>query len=120
MRSIPTSPFVDPSNVVNLSVYRRQKRLRSSLSPKSQNPNILQAHERPQLDFWLDTNYRERMKVNAIVFVFLTFLIMTGIWLLDGLTDAFGPERLAHQQSQIGDVGVTTMVRSASGARDLF
>jgi hypothetical protein len=120
MRAIPTSPLADPSNVVNLSAYRRQKRLRSSRSPKSQKPNTLQRPESPQLDFWLDANYRERMKVNAIVFVFLMFLITTGIWLLDGLADGFGPERLTRQHSQIGEVGVTTTLHSASGAHALF
>lgn len=118
MRATPTSPFADPSNVVNLSAYRQQKRLRSSPSLKSQKSNILQRPERPQIDFWLD--YRERMKVNAIVLVFLMFLITTGIWLLDGLADAFGPERLVRQHSQVGDVGVTTMLHPASGARALF
>ena len=120
MCATPTSPFADPSNVVNLSTYRRQKCLRSSPSPKSQISNILQRPERPQIDFWPDTNYRERMKVNAIVFIFLMFLITTGIWLLDGLADAFGPERSARQHSQVGDVGVTTMLHSAIGTRALF
>jgi hypothetical protein len=120
MRATPTSPFADPSNVVNLSAYRRQKRQRSSSSLKSQKSNILQRPESPRIDFWLDTNYRERMKVNAIVFVFLMFLITTGIWLFDGLADAFGPERLARQHSQVGDGGVTTMLHSPIGTRAVF
>jgi hypothetical protein len=96
MRTRPTPPFVDPSNVVDLRLYRRQKRLRSSLSPQAPKQQMLQRPEGRQVNFWLDANYRARMKVNALVFVFLTFLIMSGIWLLDGLSDAFGPERLTH------------------------
>jgi hypothetical protein len=120
MRARPTPPFVDASNVVDLGHYRRQKRLRSSLSFQAKKQQIFQPPESRQVDFWLDANYRARMKVNAIVFVFLTFLIISGIWLLDELTDAFGPERLTHQHSQIGDGGVTAMVRSASGEPGLF
>jgi hypothetical protein len=37
-----------------------------------------------------DENYSERMKVSAAIFVFLVFLISSGVWLLDGLRQAFG------------------------------
>jgi len=120
MRARPTPPFVDSSNVVDLDVYRRRMRLRSSLLFKVPEQQTLQPPQSRHLDFWLDADYRSRMRVNAIVLVFLTFLIMSGIWLLDGLSDAFRPERLTHQHSQIGDGRATTIVGSVSGARGIL
>jgi hypothetical protein len=96
----PTPSFVTLSTVVNLSFYRREKQLRSSRPPGFQQQRTLRARETVQVDYWLDGNHRERMKVNLVVFVFLIFLTVTGVWLLDGLSDAFGPERLSHQHSQ--------------------
>jgi hypothetical protein len=96
----PTPSFVNLSNVVNLSFYRREKQLRSSRPSGFQQQRTLRARETVQVDYWLDGNHRERMKVNLVVFVFLIFLTVTGVWLLDGLSDAFGPERLSHQHSQ--------------------
>jgi len=96
----PTSSLVNLSNVVNLSFYRREKQLRSSRPSGLQQQRTLRARENLQADYWLDGNHRERMKVNLVVFVFLIFLTVTGVWLLDGLSDAFGPERLSHQHSQ--------------------
>jgi hypothetical protein len=56
------------------------------------------------------------MKVNLVVFVFLIFLIVTGVWLLDGLSDAFGPERLSHQHSQARAVSLTAGARVGGSA----
>ena len=116
MRAHPIPPSADLSNVVNLSFYRRQKRLRPSGSRK---PQALQPFANPNVDFWTDANYRDRMKVNAIVFVFLTFLVMSGVWLLDGLADAYAPERVVQQHSQPSD-SVTAIGRLTGGLRDLF
>ena len=103
MRAHQSTPsFVNLFNVVDLSFYRREKQLRETL----------------QVEYWLDGNHRERMKVNLVVFVFLIFLIVTGVWLLDGLSDAFGPPRLSHQHSQARDVGLTAIARA--GASDLL
>jgi hypothetical protein len=114
----PTPSFVNRSNVVNLSFYRREKQLRSSRPSGFQQQRTLRARENLQADYWLDGNHRERLKVNLVVFVFLIFLIVTGIWLLDGLSDAFGPERLSHQHSQARAVGLTAVARV--GGSDLF
>jgi len=74
----------------------------------------LRASEKPgSSNLWPGDDYRERMKVNAAVFLFLLFLIASGIWLLDGLSEAFGPERLSHQHSQNREVDAGTMVRLA-------
>ena len=103
MRAHQSTPsFVNLLNVVDLSFYRRENQLRETL----------------QVEYWLDGNHRERMKVNLVVFVFLIFLIVTGVWLLDGLSDAFGPPRLSHQHSQARDVGLTAIARA--GASDLL
>ena len=96
MRARPTPPFVDRSNVMDLGVYRRQKRLQFPLSLQAPKQQMSQSPDGRRVNFRPDANYRARMKVNAIVFVFLTFLIMSGIWLLDGISGAFGPERLTH------------------------
>ncbi len=37
-----------------------------------------------------DRNYAERMKVHAVIFVFLIFFILSGVWLMEGLKQAFG------------------------------
>lgn len=103
------------SNVVDLRHYRNAGQLRS---PDLSRP-ALRAAEKPRGSnyLWVDGEYRERMKVNAAVFVFLLFLITCGIWLLDGLSDAFGPERLARQHSH--DVDAGTMVQFSNEIRRL-
>jgi len=73
----------------------------------------LRVSEKPCSSLRPGDDYRERMKVNAAVFLFLLFLIASGIWLLDGLSEAFGPERLSHQHSQNREVDAGTMVRLA-------
>jgi hypothetical protein len=110
----PTPSFVNLLNVVDLSFYRRENQLRSYRPSGFQKQR---ARETLQAEYWLDGNHRERMKVNVIVFVFLIFLIVTGVWLLDGLSDAFGPPRLSHQHSQTRDVGLTGVARA--GTSDL-
>ena len=114
----PTPSLVNRSNVVNLSFSLREKRLRSSRPSDFQQQRTLRARENLQADYWLDGNHRERMKVNLVVLVFLIFLIATGVWLLDGLSDAFGPERLSHQHSQARAVSLTAAPRL--GGSDLF
>jgi hypothetical protein len=113
-----TPPFVNLFNVVDLSFYRREKQLRSSCPSGFQQQRRLRARENLQVGYWIDGNHRERMKVNLVVFVFLVFLIVTGVWLLDGLSDAFGPPRLSHQHSQTRDVDLTAVARA--GASDLM
>jgi hypothetical protein len=60
------------------------------------------------------------MKVNAVVFLFLIFLVMSGVWLLDGISDAFGPERLARQHSQTRDPDLASVAWLVHEVRDLF
>jgi hypothetical protein len=113
MRAHQSTPsFVNLLNVVDLSFYRRENQLRSYCPSGFQKQRTLRARETLQVEYWLDWNHRERMKVNLVVFVFLIFLIMTGVWLLDGLSDAFGPPRLSHQHSQARDVGLTAVARA--------
>lgn len=116
----PTSPPVDFPNVVNLSFYRRDKLRRSTRPLKVQATHSLRPRNNPQREFWLDADYRERMKVNAFVFVFLMLFVLSGIWILDGLSDAFGPERLSRQHSPPRDVSSTTVMQVAHAVRDLF
>src|SRR5215813_10154575 len=94
-----TSSFADVSNIVDLPRYRKARRLRPSGLTRlpSQPPEI------PSVELWLHDDYRERMKVNAVVFVFLMLLITGGVWLLDGLSASFGPERLLHHHAQNRD-----------------
>jgi hypothetical protein len=112
----PTPSFVNRSNVVNLSFYRREKQLRPSRPSGFQQQRTLRTRENLRADYWLDGNHSERMKVNLVVFVFLIFLIVTGVWLLDGLSDAFGPERLSHQHSQARAVSLTAGARVGGSA----
>jgi hypothetical protein len=102
----PTSSRDDSSNVVDLGRYRKLKRLRSSGLPRLS----LRARESFSSDLWLNDEYRERMKVNAVVFVFLMLLITSGVWLLDGLSASFGPERLLHHHAENRDGGPDRVV----------
>ena len=111
-----TSFLTDVSNVVDLGRYRNARQLRSPDIASS----ALRARGKPRSYLWRDDDYRDRMKVNAAVFVFLMFLITSGIWLLDGLSESFGPERLPHQHSQNRDVDAGTMVRLAYEIRNLL
>jgi len=79
-------------SVINLRSYRRQR------PPQYFNFSIADL-ERPQsfcqpsgptTNAGFDENYLKRMKVNAGVFVFLIFFILSGVWLMDGLKQAFG------------------------------
>jgi hypothetical protein len=119
MRARQATPsVVNLFNVVDLSFYRREKQLRSSRPSGFQKQRTSRPRQTPQVDYWLDGNHRDRMKVNLVVFVFLIFLIVTGVWILDGLSDAFGPARLSHQHSQARDVSLTAIARA--GASSLF
>jgi hypothetical protein len=102
-----TSSFTDVSNIVDLGHYRKARRLRSADLRRLP----LRAAEKSSADLWLHDDYRERMKVNAVVFVFLLLLITSGVWLLDGLAASFGPERLLHHHAQNRDMGPDRMVR---------
>src|SRR5262245_11775562 len=100
-----TSSFPDVSNIVDLRRYRNERRLRSS-------SNLAQWREpdKSPVDPWLRDDYRERMRVNAVVFVLLMLLITGGVWLLDGLAASFGPERLLHHHTQNRDAGAARIV----------
>jgi len=80
----------------------------------------LRAAEKSSADLWLHDDYRERMKVNAVVFVFLLLLITSGVWLLDGLAASFGPERLLHHHAQNRDMGPDRMVSLPAKIGDLL
>ena len=86
-----SSSFSVASNIVDLKHYRNVRRLRSTGPARSP----LRGPERSSADVWLPDDYRERMKVNVVVFVFLMLLITSGVWLLDGLSASFGPEQSA-------------------------
>jgi hypothetical protein len=111
-----TSSFPDFSNVVDLAHYRKARRPR----PTGLTGLPLQAPEGSSADLWLHDDYRERMKVNAVVFVFLMLLITSGVWLLDGLAASFGPERLLHHHAQKGDVGPDRMVSLPTKIGDIL
>ena len=89
-----TSFLSDVSNVVDLGRYRKARQLRS---PDLSRTVLRGPKKTRSSKLWLDDDYRQRMKVNAAVFVFLMFLITSGIWLLDGLSESFGPEHLSHK-----------------------
>ena len=76
--------------------------------------------ERSSADVWLHDDYRERMKVNVVVFVFLLFLITSGVWLLDGLTASFGPEQLLHHHTQNRDTGPGRIVSLPAKVGDIL
>lgn len=80
----------------------------------------LRAPERPSADVWLRDDYRERMKVNVVVFVFLMLLITSGVWLLDGLSESFGPERALHHHAQNLGSGPERMVALPAKAADIL
>ena len=112
-----TSFLSDVSNVVDLGRYRKARRRRSPDLSRT----TLRGPEKPRSsNFCLDDDYRQRMKVNAAVSVFLMFLIASGTWLLDGLNESFGPEHLSHQHSLNRDVDAGTMVRLAKEIRNLL
>jgi len=111
-----TSSFPDVSNIVDLAHYRKARRPRS--------PGLtglpLRARGGSSADLWLQDDYRERMKVNAVVFVFLMLLITSGVWLLDGLAASFGPERLIHHHAQNRDLGPDRMVSLPAKIGDIL
>lgn len=106
------------SKVVSFTRYRREKWRRSSQTLQLQRPHVFRPLPNPQV--FLDADYRGRMKVNAVILLFLIFLIASGIWLLDGLSDAFGPERLARQHSQSDWISSVRLSRLASEIREHF
>lgn len=60
------------------------------------------------------------MKVNVVVFACLLFLITSGVWLLDGLTASFGPERLLHLRTQNRDAGPGRIVSLPGRVGDIL
>ena len=101
---------------IDLGHYRKARRLRSADLRRLP----LRAAEKSSADLWLHDDYRERMKVNAVVFVFLLLLITSGVWLLDGLAASFGPERLLHHHAQNRDMGPDRMVSLPAKIGDLL
>jgi hypothetical protein len=80
----------------------------------------LRTPEKSTDDLRLHDDYRERMKVNAVVFVFLMLLITGGVWLLDGLAASFGPERLLHHHTQARDPGGERIVALPGKTGDIL
>jgi hypothetical protein len=83
------------SNIVKLSFYRKQQQRsywgyseKLALKGESNRSNKLASQFRYSGS---DKNYMERMKMNAAIFVFLIFFVATGVWLMNGLEQAFGP-----------------------------
>jgi hypothetical protein len=105
MRPYQTTSSFPDTKFVDLAHYRKARRLR----PTGLTRLPLRAPEGSSADLWLHDDYRERMKVNAVVFVFLMLLITSGVWLLDGLAASFGPERLLHHHAKNRDVGQDRM-----------
>ena len=112
MRPFRSSSVPDVSNIVDLRRYRNARRLHSS--------SKLVRREKSTDDLWLHDDYRERMKVNAVVFVFLMLLITGGVWLLDGLAASFGPERLLHHHTQTRDPGGERIVALPGKTGDIL
>jgi hypothetical protein len=77
------------SNVVSLSVYRRQHGVLPDYFGTSDliRPRR-SAESKPHAR--TDADYAARMKANAAIFVFLIFFVLSGVWLMDGLAQAFG------------------------------
>jgi hypothetical protein len=105
------STFVDTSNVVDFGQYRRARQL-----SKFRQQFILRPAQSRHADGWVHDDYRARMKVNAFVFVFLVFLVTTGIWLVDGLSDSFATKR-SYQHRQNYDAGPGAVARLTNGIR---
>jgi len=114
MHPYRSSSLPDVSNIVDLRRYRNARRLHSTA-----NLAKLRASEESRDDLWLHDDYRERMKVNVVVFVFLMLLITGGVWLLDGLAASFGPEPL-HHHTQNGDPGAEKIVALPGKTGDIF
>jgi hypothetical protein len=82
------SPYA--TNVFNLPSYRRQRSLRHCRIADPERPRSFDVSGSEVRNPAFDANYTERMKVNGGIFVFLTFFILSGVWLMDGLSKAFG------------------------------
>ena len=121
MRVSESSPsIVDLSNVVNLSFYRREKRRRTFISSSAQQPSALRSPESSKVNSWRTEDYRERMKVNAAVIVFVIFLVASGVWLMDGLRDSFGPQASSYQHFHTRNFSLSTAARPELKMQDLF
>jgi len=105
------STFVDTSNVVDFGRYRRARQL-----SKFRQQTILRPIQNRPADIWVHDDYRARMKVNAVVFVFLVFLVAAGIWLVNGLSDSFAPKH-SYQHPQNFDAGPGAVARLTNGIR---
>jgi len=82
------SPYA--ANVFNLPSYRRQKSLRHCRIADPERPRSFDVSGSEVRNAAFDESYTERMKVTGGIFVFLVFLILSGVWLMDGLSKAFG------------------------------
>lgn len=83
-------PSSNGSDVINLQRYRRQRSHQYFHIADLSRPENSARAWRSARNAGFDKNYAERMKMNAAVFVFLVFFILSGIWLMDGLRQAFG------------------------------
>jgi hypothetical protein len=71
----------DADKIVDLSFYRRWRKLRSPLATA-----VAQPSNPPADSGETDQIYRERMKVNGAAFAFMVVLVLIGTWLVDGLS----------------------------------
>jgi hypothetical protein len=78
------------SNIFNLPSYRRQRSRLYWQNADSERKRSLGISGGGNRNAAFDESYAERMKVNGGIFVFLVFLILSGVWLMDGLSKAFG------------------------------
>lgn len=78
----------DTDNVVDLSFYRRWRKLRRPVATAIPPPNSPFTYSSET-----DQAYLERMKVNGAAFAFIALLVLFGIWLVDGLLQV--PHHLA-------------------------
>jgi hypothetical protein len=88
-----TGGFQRPSTefgVINLRTYRRRRPPQYfSIADLEQPRNYFRPSNSIRNPIF-DENYAKRMKANAGIFVFLVFFILSGVWLMDGLKQAFG------------------------------
>jgi hypothetical protein len=74
------------SNVVNMSFYRRQRAALPRYFTGTAQQHQLGS---PVKDARRDGDYSARMKANAAIFIFMIFFVMSGVWLMDGISQSF-------------------------------
>ena len=92
-RRWPVGGFQRPATnscVINLRSYRRQQPPQYFIIADLERSRNFCRPNGPTKIAGFDENYAKRMKVNAGIFVFLFFFTLSGVWLMDGLRQAFG------------------------------